>query len=83
MGRDPSDFDHKHSNMKSSLVDVTQPLVLSVHKLIDEILVQNTIRRDRRRELREGSSNEQAVVKGLRTSMRGGAPFGQAGSGTK
>ena len=70
-------------NVKSSRVGVTQPLVLRVHYLIDGIVVHNAIRRDRRRELRKDSLTEQVADKRLRTFMRGGAPFGQAGSTTK
>jgi hypothetical protein len=60
---------HRHSDVKSSLVDVTQPLALSIHQLKDGILVQNTIRRDRRRELREGSVAGRVIAKRLRTFM--------------
>ena len=74
---------HIHSNLESSLVGVTQPLVSSVHQLIDGILVHNTIRLDRRRELRGSSLIGHVLVKRPRTSKKGGAPFGNAGSGTR
>ena len=76
----PPNIDHKHPNLGNSLVDVTQPLAQRVHQLIDDILVHNTIRRDRRGELREGSLTEQGFIKTLRTFMKGGPPFGNTGS---
>jgi len=77
---DPPNIDHKHPNLESSLVYVTQSLVQRVHQLIDGILVHNTICRDRCGKLREGSSTEQGLIKRLRTFTRGGAPFGKTGS---
>jgi len=78
--RNPPNIDHKYTNLGSSLVDITQPLAQRVHQLIDDILVHNTICRDRRGELREGSLTEQGLIKSLRTFMKGGAPFGKTGS---
>jgi len=43
--------DRKHSNLQSSLVSVTQPLVFGVHQFVDGIVVHDTIRRNRSREL--------------------------------
>ena len=57
----------KHSDLQSSLVGVTQPLIFSVHQLIDGPVVHNTIRRNRSIELRDGSSIEQVLVKRLHT----------------
>ena len=76
----PPNIDHKLPNIGSSFVDVTQSLVHSVHQLIDDILLHNTIRRDRRGELREDSLTEQGLIKALRTFMKGGPPFGNTGS---
>ena len=42
---------HKRPNLGSSFVDVTQSLIHSVHRLIDDILLHDTIRRDRCGEL--------------------------------
>ena len=72
-------IDHKHPNLGSLLVDVTQPLAQRVHQLINDILVHNTVCRDRRGELREGSLTEQGLTKRLRTFMKGGPPFGKTG----
>jgi len=68
------------ANLGRSLVDVTQSLTQGVHQLIDDILVHNTICRDRRGELREGSLTEQGLIKRLRTFMKGGPPVGKTGS---
>jgi len=54
-----------------------------VHQVIDGIIVHNTIRRDRGRELREGSLAEQVPVRRLRTFTKGGAPVGKVASGIK
>ena len=52
-------FGHMRSNLESLLVGVTQPLVSGIHQLVDGVLVQNAVRRDRRRELRGLSSTEE------------------------
>jgi len=57
----------KHASFKSSLVDVTQPLVSSVNQFIDGIIVHDTVGRDRRRDLQESSLTEKVVGKRLRT----------------
>jgi len=56
-------FGRMRSTPKSSLVDVTQPLVSSIHQLIDGVLVHNAVRRDRRRELQEFSLAEEKKKK--------------------
>ena len=76
----PPKINHKHPNLEGSLVYVTQSLVQRVHQLIDGILVHDTIRRNWRGELREGSLTEQRLNKRLRTFMKGGDPFGKTGS---
>jgi len=75
-----SNIDHNNPNLGGSFVDVTQSLIHSVHHLIDDILIHNTIRRDRCGELREGSLTEQGFIKTRRTFMKGGPPFGNTGS---
>ena len=50
-------------DLNGSLIHVTQPLAPGVHQLIDGIIVQDTIRRDRGRELREGLLIGKALVK--------------------
>ena len=52
-------FGHMRSKLESSLVGVTQPLVSSIHQLVDGVLVQNAVRRDRRRELQESLLTEE------------------------
>ena len=76
----PPNIGHNNPNLGSSLVDVTQSIVPSVHQFIDDILVHNTIRRDWCGELREGSLTEQGLIKRLRTFTKGGPPFGKTGS---
>ena len=76
----PPNIYYKHPNLGSSLVYVTQSIIQRVHQFIDDILVHNTIRRDRRGELREGSLTEQRLIKRLRTFVKGGDPFGKTGS---
>ena len=71
---------HNNPNLGSSPVDVTQSIVQGVHQLIDDVLVHNTIRRDRCGELRKGSLTEQGLIKRLRTFIKGGPPFGNTGS---
>jgi len=67
---DASDFfGHMRSNPESSLVDVTQLLVLSVHHLIDGVRVQNAVRWERRRELQELSLTKKMLVNWPRTFM--------------
>jgi len=65
----PSSIDHNNPNLGSLLVDVTQSLIHSVHQLIDDVLVHDTIRRDRCGELREGPLTEHELIGRLRTSM--------------
>ena len=71
------------STFTSLLVSVTQLLVLKVHRVIDGIIVHNTIRWERGRELRKGSLAERVPVRRLRTFTKGGAPVGKVASGTK
>jgi len=71
------------STFTSLFVDVTQLLMSNVHRVVDSVIVHNTIRRDRGRELREGSLAERVPVRRLRTFTKGGAPVGKVASGTK
>ena len=57
----------EHCNPESSPIGVTQPLVLGVHQLKNCVIVQNTVRLDRSRELREFLSAERTLVIRLRT----------------
>lgn len=55
------------ASQPGSLIDVAQPFVPGVHQLVDGVVVQDTIRRDRGRELREGLLIESAFFERLLT----------------
>ena len=56
-----------HCRLKSSPIGVAQPLVLSVHQLVNCVVIQNAVRLDRSRKLREFLSVEQTLVNRIHT----------------